>query len=193
MAEQKKRKPRADAVKNRDLLVAAAKDVLGQGGPNASLEAVAKQAGVGIGTLYRHFPTREDLFHAVFSREVEQLVAALERLEGASDPIEALRGWLHSNVAVVETKRGLLGALSLVMTEESKQTYAEVFGRMTAAINRLLERAVAAGQIRDGVTADDLLQTMYALCYAREPGPGWRANVLRLLDIFIDGLKVGRS
>ena len=193
MAEQKKRKPRADAVKNRDLLVAAAKDVLGQGGPNASLEAVAKQARVGIGTLYRHFPTREDLFHAVFSREVEQLVAALERLEGASDPIEALRGWLHSNVAVVETKRGLLGALSLVMTEESKQTYAEVFGRMTAAINRLLERAVAAGQIRDGVTADDLLQTMYALCYAREPGPGWRANVLRLLDIFIDGLKVGRS
>ncbi len=193
MAEQKKRKPRADAVKNRDLLVAAAKDVLGQGGPNASLEAVAKQAGVGIGTLYRHFPTREDLFHAVFSREVEQLIAALERLEGASDPIEALRGWLHSNVAVVETKRGLLGALSLVMTEESKQTYAEVFGRMTAAINRLLERAVAAGQIRDGVTADDLLQTMYALCYAREPGPGWRANVLRLLDIFIDGLKVGRS
>lgn len=193
MAEQKKRKPRADAVKNRDLLVAAAKDVLGQGGPNASLEAVAKQAGVGIGTLYRHFPTREDLFHAVFSREVEQLVAALERLEGASDPVEALRGWLHSNVAVVETKRGLLGALSLVMTEESKQTYAEVFGRMTAAINRLLERAVAAGQIRDGVTADDLLQTMYALCYAREPGPGWRANVLRLLDIFIDGLKVGRS
>jgi len=193
LAEQKKRKPRADAVKNRDLLVAAAKDVLGQGGPNASLEAVAKQAGVGIGTLYRHFPTREDLFHAVFSREVEQLVGALERLEGASDPVEALRGWLHSNVAFVENKRGLLGALSLVMTEESKQTYAEVFGRMTAAINRLLERAVAAGQIRDGVTADDLLQTMYALCYAREPGPGWRANVLRLLDIFIDGLKVGRS
>ena len=193
MAEQKKRKPRADAVKNRDLLVAAAKDVLGQGGPNASLEAVAKRAGVGIGTLYRHFPTREDLFHAVFSREVEQLVATIERLEDASDPVQALRDWLHSNVALVETKRGMLGALSLVMTEESKQAYAEVSGRMTAAINRLLDRAVTAGQIRDGVTADDLLQTMYALCYAREPGPGWRANVMRLLDIFIDGLRVGRG
>ena len=163
MAEQKSRKPRADAAKNRDLLVAAAKEVLGQGGPNASLEAVAREAGVGIGTLYRHFPTREALFHAVFGREVEQLVTALESLETAVEPVEALRGWLHSNVAVVETKRGLLGALSLVMTEESKQTYADVFGRMTAAINQLLQRAVEAGQIRSGVTADDLLQTMYVL------------------------------
>lgn len=193
MAEQKKRKPRVDAVKNRDLLVAAAKNVLGQGGPDASLEAVAREAGVGIGTLYRHFPTREALFHAVFSREAEQLVAALERLETAADPVEALRTWLHANVAVVETKRGLLGALSLVMTEESKRPYADVFSRMTAAINQLLGRAAASGQIRDGVTADDLLQTMYALCYAREPGPGWRENVLRLLDIFIDGLKVRRG
>ena len=187
--EMRKRKPRADAVKNRDRLIEAAKDVLGKGGPNASLEAVARQAGVGIGTLYRHFPTREALFHAVFKRELEQLVRSAEGLQGANDPVAALRGWLHANVAMVETKRGMLGALSVVMTEESKQAYSELSGQITSAVDRLLKQAAEAGQIREGVSAEDLLQTMYALCYAREPGPGWRKQVLHLLDIFIDGLR----
>lgn len=80
MAEIRKRKPRADAQKNRELLLEAAKDVLGRGGPNASLEAVARRAGVGIGTLYRHFPTREELFMAVFSRELDQLIVTAEDL-----------------------------------------------------------------------------------------------------------------
>lgn len=185
------RKPRSDAARNRDLLIEAAKDVLGKGGPDASLEAVARHAGVGIATLYRNFPTREALFQAVFSRELEQLVATAEGLVDAGDPVAAIRSWLHSNVALVETKRGMLGALSLVMTEESKRSYAALSGRITAAVDRLLERAVAAGQIRQGVTASDLLQTMYALCYARQPGPGWREQVLRLLDIFVDGLQRG--
>ena len=184
-----KRKPRADALRNRELLIAAAKEVLGEGGPNASLEAVARRAGVGIGTLYRHFPTREDLFHAVFRRELEQLAVTAEGLEDAEDPVEAVRSWLHSNVAVVETKRGMLGALSVVMTKESMQGYAELSGRITSAIDRVLARGVEAGRIREGVTAEDLLQTMYALCYARAPGPGWREQVLRLLDIFVDGLR----
>ena len=188
LGETRQRKPRSDALKNRELLIAAAKEVLGQGGPNASLEAVARQAGVGIGTLYRHFPNRESLFHAVFSRELEQLVSLAEGLEGTNDPVEAIRGWLHGNVAMVETKRGMLGALSIVMTEESKQTYAELKGRIDSSVNRLLDQAAEAGQIRPGVTAEDLMQTMYALCYARPPGPDWRAQVLKLLDIFVDGL-----
>lgn len=183
------RKPRSDAARNRDLLIEAAKVVLGKGGTDASLEAVAREAGVGIATLYRNFPTREDLFHAVFSRELEQLVETAEGLVDAADPVAAVRSWLHSNVALIETKRGMLGALSLVMTEASKQSYAALSGRMTAAVDRLLQRAVEAGQVRDGVTADDLLQTMYALCYARKPGPEWRGQVLRLLDIFVDGLR----
>ncbi|WP_299648338.1 TetR/AcrR family transcriptional regulator [uncultured Jannaschia sp.] len=170
-------------------MVEAAKDVLGRGGPDASLEAVARQANVGIGTLYRHFPNREALFHAVFRRDLQDLVEMAEGLDPSGDPLAALRGWLHANVALIETKRGMLGALSLVMTEESKQAYAEDSDRISAAVNRLLARAAANGQIREGVTADDLLQTMYALCYAREPGPDWRQQVLRLLDIFVDGLK----
>lgn len=188
MAETRARKPRADALKNRALLVEAAKEVLGKGGPNASLEAVAQRAGVGIGTLYRHFPTREDLFHTVFRQEMEELADIADSLRDSPEPVEAIRHWLHSNVAFVETKRGMLGALSIVMTDESKRAYADLSGRVTSAVNDILAHGRAAGQVRDGVTAEDLLQTMYALCYARQPGPDWKSQVLRLLDIFVDGL-----
>jgi AcrR family transcriptional regulator len=188
LAETRARKPRADALKNRALLIDAAKEVLGKGGPNASLEAVAQRAGVGIGTLYRHFPTREDLFHTVFRQEMEELADIADSLRDSPEPVEAIRHWLHSNVAFVETKRGMLGALSIVMTDESKRAYADLSGRVTSAVNDILARGRAAGQVRDGVTAEDLLQTMYALCYARQPGPDWKSQVLRLLDIFVDGL-----
>ena len=118
---------------------------------------------------------------------LSRLLLALFMLQ---NPVAALRTWLHANVALVETKRGMLGALSIVMTDESKATYAKLAGRVTSAVDALLARAVAAGQLREGVSAEDLLQTMYALCYAREPGPGWREQVLKLLDIFVDGLRV---
>ncbi|ETX14408.1 transcriptional regulator [Roseivivax halodurans JCM 10272] len=187
--ETPKRKPRADALRNRENLIEAAKEVLGKGGPDASLEAVARRAGVGIGTLYRHFPDREALFHAVFGRELTQLADMADRLDGGSDEVEALRVWLHANVALVETKRGMLGALSIVLTEESKQSFAEQSSRIADALNRLLASGVAEGRVREGVSAEDVMQTMYALCYARSPGESWRRDVLRLLDIFLDGLR----
>src|ERR1700758_4231348 len=93
-----KRKQRADAIRNRERVLEAAKAVFSQGGPEASLEAVAKRAGVGIGTLYRHFPTREALYEAVYRREVQQLVELAEQLKGEPDAVEALRRWLRSNV-----------------------------------------------------------------------------------------------
>ena len=98
------RKPRADAVRNRERVLEAAKIVFNAGGPEASLEAVAKRAGVGIGTLYRHFPTREDLFEAVYRREVEQLSELAEQLKNAKDPVDALRRWLRSHVEFVDRK-----------------------------------------------------------------------------------------
>src|SRR6266446_8386133 len=91
------RKPRADAVRNRERVLEAAKAVFSAGGPDASLEAVARRAGVGIGTLYRHFPTREALFEAVYRREVRQLVELAEELRNAPAPVDALRRWLRSN------------------------------------------------------------------------------------------------
>src|SRR6202035_5876664 len=92
--EKETRKPRADAVRNRERVLEAAKTVFSAGGPEASLEAVARTAGVGIGTLYRHFPTREALFEAVYRREVQQLAELAERLKEEAEPVEALRQWM---------------------------------------------------------------------------------------------------
>src|ERR1700754_2969036 len=104
------RKPRADAVRNRDLVLEAAKAVFSDGGAEASLEAVARAAGVGIGTLYRHFPTREALFEAVYRREVEHLADLAERLKIDASPADALRHWLRSTVEFVATKKGMAAA-----------------------------------------------------------------------------------
>ena len=184
------REPRSDARKNRERLIDAAKVVLGQGGPGASLENVARKAGVGTGTLYRHFPTREALFQAVYRHEVEQLIRLAVDLSESNDGLGALRAWMQANVALIATKRGLLGVLSVTVTEDSKAMYTELSARLTDAVAALVRHAKAQGVLRPDIAAEDLLHTMYALCYARQPEPGWEAQVLRLLDIFIDGLQV---
>src|SRR3954466_10480747 len=107
------RKPRVDAVRNRERVLEAAQAVFSAGGPDASLEAVARRAGVGIGTLYRHFPTREALFEAVYRREVDQLCELADQLRNEPKPVEALRQWLRSNVELVATKKGMSAALGL--------------------------------------------------------------------------------
>lgn len=182
------RKPRADAVRNRERVLEAAKAVFNAGGPEASLEAVAKRAGVGIGTLYRHFPAREDLFEAVYRREVEQLSELAEQLKNAKDPVDALRRWLRSNVEFVATKKGMSAALALTF-QSSSELAAFSMGRLTKAIGSLLDRAVAAGEMRGDVSPEDLLRAFFAMCYMHDQ-PHWQASVLRLLDVFVDGLRV---
>jgi AcrR family transcriptional regulator len=150
------RKPRADAVRNRERVLDAAKIVFNAGGPEASLEAVAKRAGVGIGTLYRHFPTREALFEAVYRREVQQLGDLSDQLKSDASPVDALRRWLRSTVELVATKKGMLAALALV-AYNSSELYADTFDRLTKAAGTLLERAVAAGEIRSDISPEDLL------------------------------------
>lgn len=182
------RKPRADAVRNRERVLEAAKAVFSAGGPEASLEAVAKRAGVGIGTLYRHFPTREDLFEAVYRREVEQLSELAEQLKNAKDPVDALRRWLRSNVEFVATKKGMSAALALTF-QSSSELAAFSMDRLTKAIGSLLDRAVAAGQMRGDVSPEDLLRALVGMCYMHDQ-PGWQSSVLRMLDVFVDGLRV---
>ncbi|PJG55525.1 TetR family transcriptional regulator [Bradyrhizobium forestalis] len=182
------RKPRADAVRNRERVLEAAKVVFSAGGPEASLEAVAKRAGVGIGTLYRHFPTREDLFEAVYRREVEQLSELAEQLKNAKDPVDALRRWLRSNVEFVATKKGMSAALALTF-QSSSELAAFSMDRLTKAIGSLLDRAVAAGQMRGDVSPEDLLRALVGMCYMHDQ-PGWQSSVLRMLDVFVDGLRV---
>ncbi|MGF6227173.1 AcrR family transcriptional regulator [Inquilinus ginsengisoli] len=187
------RKPRADAARNRERVLEAAKAVFSAGGPDASLEAVARQAGVGIGTLYRHFPTRDALFEAVYRREVEQLGALAEQLKGEAAPVDALRSWLRSNVELVATKKGMLAALALA-THGRSELYAYTFDRLTKAAGTLLDQAVSAGEIRPDISAEDLLRALVGMCYMHDQ-PGWQQTVLKLLDVFVDGLRLqtGRS
>ncbi len=181
------RKPRADAARNRERVLEAAKAVFSTGGPDASLEAVAKRAGVGIGTLYRHFPTREALFEAVYRREVEQLSELAEQLKSEAAPVEALRRWLRSNVEFVATKKGMAAALALAAHGMS-ELHAYSSDRLTKAVGALLDRAVASGEIRANVEPADILRALVGMCYMNDQ-PGWQASVVRLLDIFVDGLR----
>jgi AcrR family transcriptional regulator len=183
-----KRKPRADAIRNRERVLEAAKAVFSQGGAEASLEAVARHAGVGIGTLYRHFPTREALYEAVYRREVDQLVELAKRLEAKMAPIEALRHWLQAGVEFMATKKGMAVALAMA-AHGSSELVAYSLDQLTRALGKLLQRAAAAGEIRADIDPEDLLRTLVGMCYAHDR-PGWQAKVLRLVDVFIDGLRL---
>jgi AcrR family transcriptional regulator len=167
---EKRRKPRADAMRNRERVLEAAKIVFSAGGPEASLEAVARTAGVGIGTLYRHFPTREALFEAVYRREVD-----------------ALRHWMRSNVQFVATKKGMSAALALAAYKNS-ELFSSSFDQLKQAAGGLLERAIATGEIRDDISPEDLLRALVGMCYMYDQ-PGWQASVMRLVDVFVDGLR----
>jgi AcrR family transcriptional regulator len=181
------RRPRKDALRNREHLLRAAAAVFSVDGGQASLAAVARHAGLGIGTLYRHFPTREALFEAVYRREVEQLTEFAEQLVAGAAPVEALRRWLRSNVDFVATKKGMAAALALA-AHGSSELSAYSFQRLTKALNRLLDRAVAAGEIRADVCAEDLLRALVGMCLMHDQA-GWRPSVLRLVDILVEGLR----
>ena len=182
------RKPRADALRNRERVLEAAKTVFSSGGADASLETVARRAGVGIGTLYRHFPTREALYEAVYRRGVEQLGELAEQLKDERDPVEALRRWLSSNVEFVATKKGMSAALALA-AQASPELRSYSFDRLTQAAGALLDRAVIAGKIRSDVSPEDLIRALVGMCYMHDQ-PGWQHTVLRLLDVFVDGLRL---
>src|SRR5579864_2106599 len=149
-SEKAFRKPRSDGLRNRERVLDAAKIVFSAGGEGASLEAVARQAGVGIGTLYRHFPTREALFEAVYRHEVDLLGDLAEQLARDGEPVDALRKWLHANVRLVATKKGMIEGLQLV-AHGSSELKAYSFERLTAALGLLLERGVATGELRADV------------------------------------------
>ena len=183
---------RTDAERNRERLLEAARAVFHDGGPRASFEAVARAAGVGVGTLYRHFPTRDALFEAVYRREVAELVELAGVLAGDPAPVAALRRWLHANVAFVTTKKGMAAALAMAVQglgpQRSTALSAYTAEQLTDAVGRLMDRAVASGELRDDIGPGDLLRVLVALCYDSD-APGWQNHVARLLDVFVDGLR----
>jgi AcrR family transcriptional regulator len=182
-----RRKPRADSLRNRELLLEAATHVFSTGGPQASLEAVARRAGVGIGTLYRHFPTREALFEAVYRHEVDHLADLAGLLSFEPDPVEALRQWLHANVRLVAAKKGMIQGLQLV-AHGSSELKAYSFERLTEAVGLLLGRGVAAGELRADIAPEDLLRTLLGIFYSQGTAD-WQPAALRLVDVFVDGLR----
>ncbi|WP_233192800.1 TetR/AcrR family transcriptional regulator [Acidimangrovimonas sediminis] len=184
--DKARRKPRADSLRNREKLLSAAAEVFREGGPEASLEAVARRAGVGIGTLYRHFPTRDALFEGVYRRDVDALAEMAERLAAELPPGEALRRWLHCAIDVIAVKKGMLEALALA-TEGKQELFSYSKCRMNAGAEALIGRAVAAGEIRADVVPDDLWHAVIGFCAMRGQ-PGWRERAGRLVDIFADGL-----
>ncbi|WGF86286.1 TetR/AcrR family transcriptional regulator [Marinivivus vitaminiproducens] len=183
-----RRKTRSDAARNRERLLDAAKALIAVRGADARLEAVARQAGLGIGTLYRHFPTREELYEAVYRRDIDQLVLLGEEAMSASDPVEGLRSWLHAAIDMVATKKGMIAAFAL-STDTTSAISKRLSGRLIDAIDPLLARAVEAGRLRDEVAGEDLLLAVVGMCMMRDQ-PGWRASVLRLIDSLVSGLEV---
>ena len=177
MREQapKSRKPRADQLRNRARLLEAAREVFrGEGG---NLEAVARKAGLGIGTLYRNFPTREALFQAVYAHEVETLEQRAQ--------VDGLEDWMREALQMMATKRGMVAALAPVIDPESSFISDQSL-RMRGAVAHLHARAVADGTVRPDVTPDDLMRVLLAINY----GPGadpTRSSVL--LDVFLAGLR----
>lgn len=185
LSQTSSRRPRADAARNRERLMAAARQVFGAGGPDASLEAVARAAEVGVGTLYRHFPTREALFEAVYRREVDELAAKAEAALADPDPARALRDWMKANVAFVATKKGMAAALALAAYNKDLSAYSAA--RLSQAGGLLLTRARESGALRTEIAPQDLFRALIGFCMAGQ-GDDWRETALRLLDVFMDGL-----
>jgi AcrR family transcriptional regulator len=176
---------RADARRNRDKLLAAAVELFGQEGTDVSLEAVAKRAGVGIGTLYRHFPTREALLEAAYRNEVCQLSDAADELLAAHPADEALALWMDRFVAYAGAKKGMGNALRAMVS--SSELFADARCMNLAAIERLLAAGAEAGTIRSDVAAQDVLHAMGAIWSLG--GDGWDDCARRLLGLIMDGLR----
>lgn len=175
---------RADARRNRDRLLEAAVEAFSRRGPEVPLETIAKEAGVGIGTLYRHYPTREALVEAAYRSELARLCDAVPDLLATMPPDAALRAWMEGYVEYMATKRGMAEALRAVIASGGNP-YAESRARLTAAITALQEAGAAAGTIRSDVAPADILASLSGLSLAAtEP-----AQRDRLLDLLMDGLR----
>ena len=181
------RKPRADGARNRQLLIDAAKAGFSSVGLDVSLEEIARRAGVGIGTLYRHFPTREAVVEAVYRREVEHLAEAVPQLLQTSPAGEALHKWMHLFVDYIATKRIIAPSLAAAATRTSALHTTSV-ELITGAITTLVKRAIAGGDVRKDIDPSDLLRAMVGVSYGN-PDAGWEASARRLIDILMDGLQ----
>jgi AcrR family transcriptional regulator len=184
------RKPRSDALRNRERILEVAKRVFTRHGAHASLEQIAKQAGVGAGTLYRHFPTRDELIEGVYRHEVEKLAAAASRFAETLPPLEALRAWMLLLVDYIAAKHIIAPALNTIaggpsrLHEGSRTT-------IHSAIDGLVQRAKKSGDLRRDLDAGDLLRALIGVSHVGS-GADWQQSAVRLVDILIAGSRAVR-
>jgi len=179
------RKPRSDAQRNRDRILEVAKEAFARSGANTSLDDIAKQAEVGAGTLYRHFPTRDALLEAVYRAEVEKLAAAERELSGKLPPVEALRAWMLLFVDYIAAKQIIASALNTLVGGPSK-VYEGSRAQIQGAISTLVMRAIKSGDIRRDLDPFDLLRALIGVSNVAT-GPDWQESARRLVDILIKG------
>lgn len=187
MPEAQTRSPRADAARNRDQLLAVATRVFATSDAEPSMRAIAREAGVGIATLYRHFPTRESLVDAVYTDQVERLTTGAHELLEAHRPAAALRHWMDAFGDWVATKNGMLDTL-LAMVDSGQIAHARTREELLTAITALLEAGRAAGDLRPDVTADDVAAAIVGV-FTVAPRPAQAERAGRLLDLLLDGLR----
>jgi AcrR family transcriptional regulator len=182
---------RADALRNREQLLEAAVAAFSRNGPEVSLESIAKDAGVGIGTLYRHFPSREALVDAAYRSELARLCDAVPELLSSMPADKAMRVWMDQFLEYMTTKRGMSEALRKVIASGGNP-FAESRTRLVAAFSALLAAGAADGTIRSDLDAADLLASMSGVSLA-VGDPAQRDQAGRLLDLLMDGLRYGAS
>ena len=178
---------RADAQRNRDRLLDAAVQAFSQEGPEVTLDAIAKKAGVGIGTLYRHFPTREALVEEAYRNELARLCDAVPGLLETMEPDRALRDWMDRFFDYMTTKRGMAEALRALIASGGNP-FAHSRDRLLAAITELLQAGIAAGSVRPDIEAADVLTRLSGVSLSAG-APDQRDQARRLLDLLMDGLR----
>ncbi|MBB2174676.1 TetR/AcrR family transcriptional regulator [Gluconacetobacter johannae] len=191
LAEDKsaRRRPRSDGQRNRERLIAAAKAAFTEGETEVRFDEIARRVGVGIGTLYRHFPTRDALIEAVYRTEVERLGAAAQHLAATHPPLEALRDWMRLFVDYIAAKQVIAPALNSLVGGPSA-LYAASGDSVKTAIRDLVARAVASGEMRPDLDPIDLLRALVGVANIASD-PGWEASARRLVDILIAGSRPG--
>src|ERR1700729_3010281 len=178
---------RSDARRNRDAIVAAALEALTES-PDASLNAIAKRAGVGNATLYRHFETREELVLAVYQQEVRTLVQSAESPLREQAPIDALRSWVERLARYAVTKHGLADALRRASAPGSDLSSSDTYGAIVAALDRLLQANIAAGALRPDLNAEDVILALAGL-WQLDPAGDWSGQAQRIYSIVLVGLQ----
>ncbi|MFC0504382.1 TetR/AcrR family transcriptional regulator [Micromonospora costi] len=187
MAHAAPRPLRADAQRNRQRLLDAAVRAFSQSGPEVTLESIARAAGVGIGTLYRHFPTREALVEAAYRNELGKLCDAAPDLLDRLPPERAVRAWMDLFIDYLAAKRGMADALRLVIATGANP-YAESRDRLYGALDLLLRAGAEAGTVRADVAVADVLASLSGVSLAAGE-PDRRDQARRLLDLLMDGLR----